>query len=559
MTTVDPHESTVAQTPELPMTGLDAVKDHAAVVRRLVSWDRVGVLMDHGPQAVVTVLLHGDTVVSASRFCLSAAESVDALRTYDEGLVTPMELRCWQGHAMTSKQIGNLAELTTIWKESSGQRQEQAEEDWLTFFEAIERGTRKKGRGSGITGGIRNQVLRDAHGRCMFEGCGADLTEDPVTRVPGNFGTSAHNVAASERGTRGVLYLSGSLASDPENILLLCDTHHRLVDTVAKADYPAATLSAMRRRFCETATTLLDALAFAPTPAFCVAWPVHRQRIAPPSSQQVARALKPIGARLDGRLRTVNDNEAVWRSLEGEALWRAMSTAVEQTSADILLQAHGEGYRAALFAMGLMPALIALGAKLGNKCEITPMLRYRENGLWYWPVNEPRGDFYSIEGMDRLSDQEGEVCLLIGFTAVPRVMRSTADFLGMGVVSVVARSGYLGNGALGHPDDGASFRQRMQELLHRLRDAHGVRRVHVLPCASNAACGFFGQSFDSYHSELVIYDFEPEGARMVPTLRVANVHNEPKVNAVGVAGELSSGELSNHPWRKLRTELTVLV
>ena len=430
---------------------------------------------------------------------------------------------------MTSEQTRNLAELTTIWRASSGQRKEQAEEGWRTFFCDIERDTRKKGRSIGIKGPTRNQVFHDAHGRCMFDGCGADLTEDPVTRVRGNFATLAHNVAASEGGTRGVLYLSGGLADDPENILLLCDIHHRIVDTVARADYPADELSAMRGRFCEAATALLDALALAPTPAFCVAWPVHRQRIALPSSQQVARALKPIGARLDGQLRTVNDNEAVLRSLEGKDLWRTMGTVVEQTAADILLQAHGEGYRAALFAMGLMPALIALGAKLGNKCEITPMLRYRENGLWYWPVNEPRGEFCSIEGMDRLSDREDEACLILGLTAVPEAMRSTAEFLGMGTVLVVARTEYLGNGALGHPEDGASFRQRMQELLHRLRDAHGIRRVHVLPCASNAACVFFGQSFDSYHPELVIYDFAPEGVCMVPRLRVANVNNEPKV------------------------------
>ena len=534
---VDAKETTVAQTHEPPMTGLDLVKDHASAVRKLVSWDRVGVLMDEGPQAILTVLLDGEAVVAASRFCLSAAESVDALRAYDGGSSAPMELRCWQGRAMTSEQTRNLAELTTIWMESSGQRKEQAEDGWLTFFGDIERATRKKGRGSGISVPTRNQVFLDAHGRCMFEGCDADLTEDPVTHVRGNFATLAHNVASSEGGTRGVLYLSGDLADEPKNILLLCDTHHRLVDTVARADYPAATLSAMRRRFCDAGTTLLDALAFAPIPAFCVAWPVHRQRIALPSAQQVARALKPIGARLNGTLRTVNDNEAVLRLLEGVVLWDAMAATVEQTASDILLQAHGEGYRAALFAMGLMLALIALGAMLGNKCEITPMLRYRENGLWYWPSNEPRGEFYTIEGMDRLSDQEVEACLLLGLTAVPEAIRSTAAFLGMGTISVVARTEYLGNGALGHPDDGSSFRQRMQELLHRLSDMHGVRRVHVLPCASNAACVFFGQSFDSYHPELVIYDFAPAGDCMVPRLRVANVNGEPKVKAVAAASK----------------------
>ena len=74
----------------------------------------------------------------------------------------------------------------------------------------------------------------------------------------------------------------------------------------------------------------------------------------------------------------------------------------------------------------------------------------------------------------------------------------------------------------------------MQELLHRLRDEHAVRRVHVLPCASNAACVFFGQSFDSYHRELVIYDFTEYGSRIVPRLGIANVNNESKVAAVGM-------------------------
>ena len=138
----------------------------------------------------------------------------------------------------------------------------------------------------------------------------------------------------------------------PENILLLCGTHHRLVDTVAKADYTAAALSAMRRRFCETATTLLDTLALAPMPAFGVAWPVHRQTITLPSSQQVAQALKPVGARLDGVVRTVNDNEVVLRSLEGEFLWHAMGKAVEHTAADILMQAHGRGIPGSAFCNG---------------------------------------------------------------------------------------------------------------------------------------------------------------------------------------------------------------
>ena len=534
MASNDPKAATVVQTLEPPLTALDAVNDHATAMRALVSWNRVGVLIDEGPQAIVTVLLEGDTVAGASRFCLPAQQSVDALRAYGEGTTEPMELRCWQGHTIASEETRSLAELTAIWNRSFGQRKEQADEDWRTFFEDVENTARRKGRGTEIGTATRNQVLLDAHGRCMFDGCGVDLTIDPVTRTRGTFATLGHNVAASEGGTRGIIYLSHSLANDPSNILLLCETHHRLIDTVASADYPAAALSEMRRRFCAAANVLLDGLALVPTPAFCVAWPVHRQKVALPSSDQIARALKPIGARLDGQLRSVNDNEALLRTLEGADLWAAIGATVEQTAADLLFQAHGEGYRAALFAMGLMPALIALGAKLGNKCDITPMLRYRENGLWYWPMTEPRGEFYTIDRLDQLS-REGEVCLLLGLTAVPKAMHSTAESLRMSVVTVIGRTECLGNGALGHPDDGASFRQRMQELLHRLRDTHGVRSVHVLPCASNAACVFFGQAFDSHHPDLLIYDFASDGHRMVPRLRVANVNNECKIEAAGFA------------------------
>ena len=277
MTLVDPIQSTVVQTREPPLTALDTVKDHAVALRALVSWNRVGVLIDEGPTAIVTVLLDGDTVVGASRFCLPVAQSVGALQAYGEDTTDPMELRYWQGRTITSEEIRSLAELTAIWNGSASQRKEQAEEDWRTFFGEVENDALRKGRGTAIRTATRNQVLLDAHGRCMFDGCGIDLTEDPVTRIRGNFAKLAHNVAASEGGPRGVMYLSHSIANDPSNILLLCDTHHRLIDTVASADYPAAALTEMRQRFCATATSLLDGLALAPTPAFCVAWPVHRQ------------------------------------------------------------------------------------------------------------------------------------------------------------------------------------------------------------------------------------------------------------------------------------------
>ena len=526
-----PGDPATAQTRQPPIESLGRVRDHAGAVRRLVSWDRVGVLIDDGPAAVVTLLLAQEEVVGAVRFALSAADSVQAIRAYsDVGAGT--ELRCWQGHRMTSTQLADLDELTAVWRDSASQGSELTEEEWGDLFDRIARKSLESGRGASVSAKVRYQVLLDAHGRCMFEGCGTDLTVDPVTGERGNFATLAHNVAASEGGPRGVLFLSGQLTGDPNNVLLLCDMHHRLVDTVARADYPAATLSEMRRRFCENASGLLDGLTLAPTPAYCVLWPVHDQAISVPSSWEIARSMKPVGARIDGHLQSLVDNEGLGRPVEAEAFWSETSGAVERAADQILNQTRGKGYRAALFAMGPMPALIALGAKLGNKCQITPMLLNRELGSWFWPEDEPRGDFCTLGGVDDLSDQESDVCLLLGLTANPTGLRITAESLGMPMVSVVVSAECLGNGAVGHPEEGNAFRQRMQELLHELKDAHGVVRVHVLPCASNAACVFFGQAFDSFHPELVIYDFEAGGEGMTERLRIRNVAQACVVEAV---------------------------
>ena len=266
-----------------------------------------------------------------------------------------------------------------MWRESSAQSEEQTDTEWWAFFEDLGHGTRNTGQAAAIDASTRNQVLLDVHGRCMFEGCGVDLTEDSVTAVRGNFATLAHNVAVSHGGTRGVLYLTGRLADDPENIMSLCDEHHRLVDSIAKAGYPAATLSAMRRCSCEDASKLLDTLNLVPTPAFWGAWPVHQQTIALPPSQHVARALKPIGARLDGQLRTVNYNEAVLRSLDGNLPWQVMSTAVRQTAAAVVQQARRQG--------GIPGGVIRDGIDVGSH---RARRKLREQVRYHTDVEVPR-------------------------------------------------------------------------------------------------------------------------------------------------------------------------
>lgn len=508
-----------------PFEDLGVIESHIRLLDHLTEWSNVGILVDQDNRATLILLLDGRIVSALLRFCLSPEDSVDAMEMLNRtgGNVF---FGAWQGHTLTREAIHSLSEIQSIWQSIPEQIATYSDADLLRYFQRQEEEStdKQKGRNQRFSVETKRAVMIASHGRCMFEGCGDNLGFEQITGTEGNFAYLAHNVASSELGPRGVPGLSDKLSDDPSNVLLLCDKHHRLIDKVARADYPADRLSHMRRDFCETADRLLSGLGYEAIPAFAVLWPFNRQTVSPPSPIQIAQSLSKIRARMDGQLNYLTDNEEILRASPSAFVKQLTPTAISLAADQIRAQASGYRHRAALFALGPMPALIALGSLVGNKNQVIPMLRYRDGGQWDWPADEPIGCCYDITGLDDLGDHEEEVAIILAFTADPPKANDTAYSLAqercIKTIKIKPRPEFEGNGSIGHPTDGIAFMKDMQCLLHKLADAHRVKRVHVLPCASNAICVFFGQAFDKHHPELVVYDFDAKS--MSPVLLVTN-------------------------------------
>ena len=65
--------------------------------------------------------------------------------------------------------------------------------------------------------------------------------------------------------------------------------------------------------------------------------------------------------------------------------------------------------------------------------------------------------------------------------------------------------------------------KKVHELFHHLLTDYGIKKIHLLPCASNAACVFLGKAIDNYHPKIVVYDFN--GPTMIPRLTIEPVPN----------------------------------
>ena len=507
------------QAVNFPLDTLDKVDEFQANVSKLVKWDTIGIFSDDGDKNTIVLLIQDDVIVASLRLCLTPPVVSTAI-SHLQGSASIIIYRNIQGYQITTTDLSTLDSINSLWASVKNQSAYLKIEEVENLFERFESDRKKAGRGKDFTVSTKNSVLRDSHGRCMFTGCGERLDYDVVTGTKGNFSYLGHNVASSEQGPRGITELSDKLSDNPSNVLLLCDKHHRLIDKVAASDYIASTISAMRNEFCIVANSLLDGLQYEPIPVYAVLWPVNSQTVSPPTYLQIANSLSKMKFRMHEQLNTLSDNEELLRS-SPEVLWQIMPLTIENAANKIIQQIKNHGYKAALFGFGPMSALIGLGAKLGNKSTITPMLRYREGGQWSWPSNFSNGKFYDIEGIECITERSNFVINIV-FTAEPESLLKASQAVSVDnnaqIITIRANKDVMGNGAIPHPEDGVAFTAELQLILHKLQSNYGAKTIHLFACASNAASVFIGQAYDTHHPEVIVYDFDNK--TMVPRLRL---------------------------------------
>lgn len=96
---------------------------------------------------------------------------------------------------------------------------------------------------------VENVVWARAAGRCQYAGCNKLLIGDQISGARNaNAAYIGHIVADSESGPRGDPIRSPLLAKDPDNLMLVCDTHHRVFDREMVAEHPEDVLVGMKQR-----------------------------------------------------------------------------------------------------------------------------------------------------------------------------------------------------------------------------------------------------------------------------------------------------------------------
>jgi len=335
------------------------------------------------------------------------------------------------------------------------------------------------------------QLWHRSGGRCQFRGCNEALWRDEMSQAKMNRAYIAHIIADSPGGPRGNSELSPKLAKEFSNLMLLCPTHHKLVDDNPD-DYSVELLQEYKQEHekrieyltginADMKTHLLFFLDNIGDRKPSVNFDDARTSVLPryPTS---ADSIK-----IDLTQSPYRDHESSYFTDKQDEISRLINICVRQRSR------HEDIKHLSIFAIASMPLLIHFGYELGDTIPSDVYQYHRDTNSWKWQPNDERDFGYTVEEPDSL-DMCGKTIALnlslsgvIHSTEIDKAMKTAYCTYRMSIAN--PSRDYLKS-----KEQMDLFRAEMKALLRQIRETHGPgSEIHLFPAIPVSVAICLGQ------------------------------------------------------------------
>ncbi|MFH1465460.1 MAG: SAVED domain-containing protein [Pseudomonadota bacterium] len=352
---------------------------------------------------------------------------------------------------------------------------------------------------------VKVMLAGRAAGRCEFRGCNEELTEDQLTRSTANYGAFAHIVADSPGGPRGDEIRSPLLAQSIDNLMLMCFTHHKLIDGDHWRDYPEAELLEMKAEHEARIRDFTSHKGEHKTHLLLMDAGIGR-RTGLVTREVAAKAVLPRYAQGETWIPLSRS-----RLEDGEDLfWQTGIVEVDRAAGEVgeLFRRREVGHLS-IFALGPIPLLMWLGYRLGDIFPGEAFQRRRDIQGWEWSESADDPAYELLR--DRLAGSGGPAVLLISITdevLIPEDLRN------LPVLTLRAAAPRL---------DIIKTRPQVESFKHYLRQAmsllKGFSVVHVVAALPNSLAVEFGMAqLPKVHCPLALWDKNEARGGFIPTI-----------------------------------------
>ena len=370
---------------------------------------------------------------------------------------------------------------------------------------------RAKGRGDDIREDTANSVWADAGGCCMFKGCGQDLSVVPLYNKGARVAYLAHIIASDPEGPRGTIEDSHRLSDRAENIMLMCDAHHRLIDAFAAETYTAARLKEMRLAHTSKVRRYREAMKFTEAQVMTLFADLGNVSTHYPDSEFLEVLLAEqlsmhphVRRNLDYRKRDGRTSPDFWGNYLHE-MELDVGTMVREmrspTSADVL----------AVFPLHHTPTLVLAGRITGEARRVQVFQPSRQRKSWHWDSNavaHPAGTF-KVSG--KTDGESKEVLLTIELTAhvdMGAVPASLSDAVTSGRMPWIRLMLDSPDGeCIRRKEDLEQFMNTARSTINFIQDQVRADRVHLIVLSPSSAAFSLGQLMQVGHqAKFTLYD-----------------------------------------------------
>jgi hypothetical protein len=353
-----------------------------------------------------------------------------------------------------------------------------------------------------ITTKNQNLLWAVSGGRCEYAGCNKVLHTDILTNRKCNSAYIAHIVADEPNGARGDTTRSKLLANNISNLMLLCDTHHRMVDA-DEVTYTESRLLAMKRQHEERIRRITD-IALNMSSEIILYGANIGTNNSPLSYQLACEALlhdyyptsdNAIELRLKNAPFT-DGTDTYWTTEE--------ANLCEQFKLQIkprLMQGNADHY--SVFALAPQPLLIKFGVLLNDLNNLRVFQKHREPSTWKWQTSSPDIEYIAHEPVDKTKTP------VLVFSLSATVMHDRIEkILGKSAsIWEITISGTPNNDFLKTETLLSDFRRTVRCAFDKIKAHHGCTDLHVFPAMPVSASVELGRVWmPKADMPLVIYD-----------------------------------------------------
>lgn len=411
------------------------------------------------------------------------------------------------------------------------------------------------GREGEVTASTREQVAYLAGWRCQFSGCGMDLHTHAPTGRSGRFSYYAHIIASSPRGPRGHATRSALVANEVENIMLLCDACHRLVDRIDPDHYTEERLQGMRDRSIADVKRLLNTLQYPQAEVVAIMGSIAGQ--VPQFSIHDAEpalwesCLRAANQQPEYLFHIDHQQHDVHASDYWSAVFRAMKSDGSQLQR--ILNGAGRGgaprARLAIFPLHSTSVLLVAGRVLGETGGTHLFQPHRsvaadpKSTRWVWPPRERTrpSDKFKVQVLKAPEPGATEANLMVSLTfgiaarrLPPGCFDAATNALSLPTVEVYVEPQDRSVHLIGAPEDLQDLGRTLDRGIQILHDEWHISRVNLFIGAPTTAVVTMGQKMQARdHATYVCHESKERDGVFLPTVEISSTQVlEPKSGQV---------------------------